>query len=436
MKDQKSSYFALVLKQFRRNKLAVGALWFVAALVIVALGADFIANDRPLFLVYDGRVYYPALRGILVDQGLTTFQPEFRNKKFKRLIHQRPRLEESVGYWLGPAIEDGGRRYRARTGEPEPKRIGVAHKDGISQNENLALEERLRIKAAMRDSIMADIERQPGFSGISFLDDSQPISGFHPGQNQHIWYVLFPPIPFSPNDFDLNAIIQPPSARHWLGTDDTGRDLASRLIHGTRISLSIGLVAVSIYITIGVILGSLAGYFGGWIDITISRVIELMICFPVFFLILAIVAYLPQSIYNIMIVIGVTGWAGVARLVRGEFLRMRDIDYVQAARALGFPTSRIIFRHILPNALAPVFVSATFGVAVAILTESSLSFLGFGVPPNVASWGSILAQARIILPAGWWITTFPGLAIFMTVTVLNLVGEGLRDAMDPRLARR
>jgi len=345
--DQKSSYLALVLKQFRRNKLAVAALWLVGALVVIALGADFIANDRPLVMVYDGGIYFPAFRGILVDQGVGTFQTEFRNKKFKRIVE---------------------------------------------------------------------------------MDKLQSVN--------QVSFVLFPPIRFSPNDFDLNAIIQPPSARHWLGTDDTGRDLASRLIHGTRISLSIGLVAVSIYITIGVILGSLAGYFGGWIDISISRVIELMICFPTFFLILAIVAYLPQSIYNIMIVIGITGWAGVARLVRGEFLRMRDIDYVQAARALGFPTSRIIFRHILPNALAPVFVSATFGVAVAILTESSLSFLGFGVPPNVASWGSILAQARIILPAGWWITAFPGMAIFMTVTILNLVGEGLRDAMDPRLARR
>lgn len=171
-------------------------------------------------------------------------------------------------------------------------------------------------------------------------------------------------------------------------------------------------------------------------DIFISRLIELMICFPVFFLIIAIVAYLPQNIYNIMIVIGITGWAGVARLVRGEFLRVRNLDYVSAAQALGFKNTRIIFRHVLPNALAPVFVSATFGVAVAILVESSLSFLGFGVPPNVSSWGSILAQARTLLPSGWWMTTFPGLAIFLTVTVLNLVGEGLRDAMDPRLVRR
>jgi len=349
VKEKQNSYFRLVLRQFRRNRMAMVGLWTVIGLVLVALLADFIANDRPLLLNYDGRISSPVLVGFAVDLGWTHWQPEFRNMKFKRIVEQ----------------------------------------------------------------------------------DSQ-----RPADQRMVGWVLFPPIPFSPNDFDLDYIITPPSGSHWLGTDDTGRDLASRLIYGTRISLSIGIIAVSIYIGIGVILGSLAGFFGGWVDMLISRLIELMICFPVFFLIIAIVAYLPQSIYNIMIVIGITGWAGVARLVRGEFLRIRNLDYVSAAQALGFGRRRIIFRHVLPNALAPVFVSATFGIAVAILTESSLSFLGFGVPPNVASWGSILAKARELLPSGWWITTFPGLAIFLTVTVLNLVGEGLRDAMDPRLVRR
>jgi peptide/nickel transport system permease protein len=348
-KPKKSSYFALVARQFKRNKMALFGLSVVVLLVLIALLGDFLANDRPLVIKYDGKVHFPILKGYMVDLGLAKWPVEFRNKKFKKLVE----MDELVN--LGE------------------KRID---------------------------------------------------------------WILFPPIPFSPNDYDLDYIITPPSFSHWLGTDDTGRDLLSRLIHGTRISLSIGIVAVSMYITIGVFLGSLAGYFGGWVDIFISRLIELMICFPVFFLIIAIVAYLPQNMYNIMIVIGATGWAGVARLVRGEFLRVRNIDYVSAARALGFSTLRIIFRHVLPNALAPVFVSATFGVAVAILVESSLSFLGFGVPPDVASWGAILAKARELLPSGWWITTFPGLAIFITVTVLNLVGEGLRDAMDPRLARR
>ncbi len=348
-RTKRSSYFALVWRQFRRNKLAMFGLSMLGLLVVTALLADFIANDRPLAVKYDGKIHFPIISGYLVDMGLAHWPIEFRNKKFKKLVEMDERRD------------------------PEDRRID---------------------------------------------------------------WIVFPPIPFSPNDYDLDFVITPPSWSHLLGTDDTGRDLLSRLIHGTRISLTIGVVAVSIYITIGVILGSLAGYFGGWVDILISRLIELMICFPTFFLIIAIVAYLPQSIYNIMIVIGATGWAGVARLVRGEFLRVRNIDYVSAARALGFSTPRIIFRHVLPNALAPVFVSATFGVAVAILIESSLSFLGFGVPPNVASWGAILAKARELMPSGWWITTFPGMAIFITVTVLNLVGEGLRDAMDPRLARR
>ncbi len=348
-KHSRSSYFALVTRQFRRNKLAMAGFWALAALVVIALLADFIANDRPLLMSYDGKIYSPVLQGYLVDMGLSQWPADFRNKKFKLLVE---------------------------------------------------------------------------------------MDNHHEPEERKIDWVLFPIIPYSPNDYDLDYIITPPSLEHWAGTDDTGRDLMSRLIYGTRISLSIGLVAVSIYVTIGIILGSLAGYFGGWIDIVISRLIELMMVFPVFFLIIAIVAYLPQSIYNIMVVIGLTGWAGVARLVRGEFLRVRSIDYVAASRALGFSNARIIFRHVLPNALAPVFVSVTFGVAVAILTESSLSFLGFGVPPNVASWGSILAKARELLPSGWWITTFPGLAIFFTVTTLNLVGEGLRDSMDPRLVRR
>jgi len=248
-------------------------------------------------------------------------------------------------------------------------------------------------------------------------------------------FIVFPPVKYSPNDYDLRYHITAPSKVHLLGTDETGRDILSRMIHGTRISLSVGIVAVSIYTLIGIILGALAGYFGGWIDIIISRFIELMMTFPTFFLIITIVAFLPPSIYNIMLVIGITGWTGVARFVRGEFYRVKNIDYVQAAHALGFTHFRIIFRHVLPNAVAPVFVTVTFGIAGAILTESGLSFLGFGVPPDQASWGSILSSSRQLLPEGWWLTTFPGAAIFFTIVVINLVGEGLRDAMDPRIAK-
>ena len=246
-------------------------------------------------------------------------------------------------------------------------------------------------------------------------------------------WAWFPPIRYSPNDLDLNQAIQAPSWQHFLGTDEIGRDIASRMVHGSRVSLSVGFVAVSIYVMIGLVIGALAGYYGGIVDIVASRLIEIMLTIPTFFLIITVVAFLPQSIFNIMVVIGITNWPTVARLTRGEFLKTKSLEYVVAAQALGATDFRTIFRHVLPNTLAPVFVAATFGIASAILIESTLSFLGFGVPPSTASWGSILSSARQLLPSGWWLTAFPGFAIFLTVTSYNLVGEGLRDAADPRL---
>lgn len=245
--------------------------------------------------------------------------------------------------------------------------------------------------------------------------------------------VRYTLVPYSPNDYDLDAVLARPSEVHLLGTDEQGRDVLSRMIYGSRISLSVGLVAVSIYTFIGIILGALAGYFGGKLDLLLSRIIEIVICFPSFFLILTILAVLGPSIYNIMVIIGLTGWTGIARLVRGEFLKLRDQDFVTACRSQGMSTSRILFRHILPNGVAPVLVSASFGVASAILIESSLSFLGFGVQPPTPSWGDLLSQSRAFMDIAWWLTLFPGLAIFMTITSFNLVGEGLRDALDPRL---
>jgi len=269
-------------------------------------------------------------------------------------------------------------------------------------------------------------------------------SRWEPGEGER---ATRPPVPFSPLAQDLRRRKKPPATphlakpppdtpnpRHWLGTDDRGRDVLARLIWGTRISISIGFVAVSIYVTIGIIVGAIAGYYGGWVDVWAQRLIEVMMCFPVFFLVLALIAFLPPSIYNIMVVIGITGWTGVARLIRGEFLKLREGDFAVAARATGLSSRRVMFRHLLPNALAPVLVSATFGVAGAILTESGLSFLGFGVQPPTASWGELLNQSQRLAASGiWWLVVFPGLAIFLTVTAFNLVGEGLRDAMDPRL---
>ncbi|WP_222615335.1 ABC transporter permease [Persicimonas caeni] len=245
--------------------------------------------------------------------------------------------------------------------------------------------------------------------------------------------AIFPPVEYSYRDIDLQAVQQDPSWTHWLGTDRKGRDVFTRLLYGTRISLTIGVVAVGIYVTIGAILGSLAGYFGGKIDSVILRMIEVMLCFPTFFLILTIRGFIDDpSIFHIMVIIGLTGWTKVARLVRGEFLRLKNQEFVQAAKAMGLKQGRIIFRHILPNSLGPVLVAATFGVAGAILIEASLSFLGLG-PPTAPSWGQILTTGRETGQMA--LILAPGFAIFVTVSLLNLVGEGVRDAIDPKLRK-
>lgn len=245
--------------------------------------------------------------------------------------------------------------------------------------------------------------------------------------------AVYPLIHHGPNRSDLYNILQKPNAEHLLGTDDRGRDVLSRIIWGTRISMTVGVVAVGISVVIGVVLGAIGGFYGGKVDAVVLRLIEIMLCFPRLILILTLVALLPPSIYNIMIALGLTSWTTVARLVRGEFLKQREIDFAIAAKATGLSDARIIFRHLLPNALAPVLVSATFGVAGAILIESALSFLGFGVPPPTASWGEILKQSKEYVDFAYWLVVFPGVAVFATVTTLNLVGEGFRDAMDPRL---
>ncbi|MBI5365857.1 MAG: ABC transporter permease [Planctomycetes bacterium] len=245
-------------------------------------------------------------------------------------------------------------------------------------------------------------------------------------------FALFPPIRYSPYGTDLDSIYQTWSRTHWLGTDNVGRDLFTRILHGTKISLCIGLVAVAIELLIGITLGALAGYFARGVDLVISRIIEVFMCFPTMFLLITIVAFLPRNIFVIMAVIGITGWTPVARLIRGEFLKVRKQDYVAAAQALGASHLRTMFRHILPNAIAPALVSATFGIAGAILAESTLTFLGFGVDPSTPTWGEALHEAWENY-RNWWLAVFPGLAIFITVTAYNLVGEGLRDAIDPRL---
>ena len=267
------------------------------------------------------------------------------------------------------------------------------------------------------------------------------------------WVVVFDPEvvrlpekflpPFSVSSTtDVPVRDRPFGGRYLLGTDELGRDVFARMLQGAFVSLSIGFIAVGISVMIGITLGGLSGFYGNvklgvmTVDTLIMRFTDVMLCFPTFFLILTVVALLPPSIYNIMIVIGLTSWMGTARFVRAEFLALRKQDFVVAATSIGAPERRVIFLHMVPNAIAPVLVSATIGVATAILTESALSFLGFGVQPPYATWGNILADGKGFIFDAPWLFFIPGLAILVVVLAFNLVGEGLREAMNPKLRRR
>lgn len=252
------------------------------------------------------------------------------------------------------------------------------------------------------------------------------------------FFAVFAPYltPYSPTEPNVDMMLLPPSSSHVLGTDAVGRDIFTRLLYGARVSLWVGFIAVGISSAIGIALGLISGYFGGIIDEIIMRLVDIMLCFPSFFLILAVIAFLEPSVTNIMVVIGFTSWTGLTRLVRAETLSLRERDFVLAAKLSGASKFRILFIHILPNTLAPVFVSATLGIAGAILVESSLSFLGLGVQPPYPSWGNMLLDGKDVLSNAPWLSLFSGLAIFITVLGYNLLGESLRDMLDPRLKQR
>ncbi|RNB80970.1 ABC transporter permease [Brevibacillus panacihumi] len=253
--------------------------------------------------------------------------------------------------------------------------------------------------------------------------------------------AVFAPLisPYDPyssvkNQAGMLNVMAPPSGEHWLGTDSLGRDIVSRLIYGGRISLSVALVAVAISTCIGVLLGLLAGYYGKWVDAIIMRITDIVICFPVLFLVISVSTMLTPSIYNVMIIIGLVSWTTMTRLVRGEVLRIREMEYVEAVRALGQNNLVIVFKHVLPNIMAPITVQATLQTAEAILTESALSFLGVGVQQPIPSWGNMLQDATSIMVLQFkpWIWAPPGIAILLTILSINLVGDGLRDALDPK----
>jgi peptide/nickel transport system permease protein len=255
-----------------------------------------------------------------------------------------------------------------------------------------------------------------------------------------VFLAVFAPLlaKHPPQAIDLDAYRLGPSLDHPLGTDTAGRDVFSRLLHAGRVSLSVGLVAVSIYTAIGVVLGALAGYFGGWVDATIMRLADVVLSFPTLIIIITLASVLGPSIYNVMLAIGLLGWPTIARLLRGELLSLREREFVIGARAVGCSDLRLIFRYLLPNAMAPVLVAATFGIAYAILIEAGLSFLGLGVQPPTASWGNMLtdAQSLTVLESMPWLWLPPGTMIALAVLSINFIGDGLRDALDPYLMNR
>ncbi len=248
--------------------------------------------------------------------------------------------------------------------------------------------------------------------------------------------MIFAPYvaPYSPSEMGVGPAHATPSREHLMGTDHLGRDMFSRVVHASRISLNIGLLVVSASVTIGTVVGAVSGYFGGWTDEILMRFTEVVLTFPFLFLAIVVVTLLSPSFWNIVGILAVLTWPGIARIVRGQFLSLRERTFTEAARALGVPTPRIIFRHILPNTIAPIIVNATLGVAAAILAESGLSYLGLGVQPPDTSWGLLLSQGKAHMSLNIWYTFFPGLMIFITVLCINFLGDGLRDALDPKSA--
>lgn len=396
------SYWAIVWSQLRKSRLAILGLWSIALVVVIAVFAPLISLNRPFwFLLPEGVEREGAAQAFpffsaLFDANLFENGVDFY---FNTWMVISPLVV--MAWFVTKTLAK--KRWRSI-------RLGF-------------LAVLLVLQFALFLWLWLGAERRPYYDYRGAIDRY--------AEQQVAVSCRFPLFPYSFREVNVQNSLKSPSGAHIFGTDREGRDVFVRMVYGTRISLTIGVVAVSIYVFIGTFLGALAGFFRGWVDIVISRFIEIMLCFPAFFLILTLAAFIEhRSIFHIMLIIGVTRWTGVARLVRSEFLRQRNLDYVHGAVALGLGQGRIIFRHVLPNAIAPVLVAATFGVAQAIIIESALSFLGLG-DVSAPSWGGILSAGREEFKM--WLILIPGVAIFFLVSVFNLVGEGLRDAMDPKL---
>lgn len=401
---EKISYLSMVWARMRKSRITVFGVWCIGFLVLLAIFAPIVSLNQPFYWNEGTTAEYPFFRGL-----------------FNRLL-----FENTVDIFfnlllvLGPLYAALFYAVKKKTGR-RFFQVRIRLLLGLAGFHCLVLVFMTPAKLFGADNPLYHTEKVVNYATLAEKLDKEGAQ----------YSAVFPLRRYGYRDTDPESSVQPPSEQHWLGTDSEGRDVFTRMLYGTRISLTIGVVAVMIYVSIGIFLGALAGYFGGWVDNLISRLIEVMICFPSFFLILTIAALIEQrSIFHVMAIIGFTGWTRVARLIRAEFLKHKNLEYVQAARALGLGQGRVIFRHILPNAIAPVLVAATFGVAAAILIESSLAFLGVG-DLSVASWGETLNTGRT--EHKLWLVLAPGFAIFFVVSVFNLVGEGLRDALDPKL---
>ena len=383
---RRRGYAARVLEStFVRIGARIGALW-IGVLIVVAAFAPFLANTHPLLMRADGRLQSPAVA------------------------------------YLGTA-------------------------DVVLLCMFLVSVVLLVARCALRTGVVAMVVTLAGSTLLGAAFTHPPVltvyeqyrEGVHAGE---IEWVIRAPVPYSPKDYQRDAGdtgLEPPLAApgdrtHWFGTDENGADVLARMIHASRIALGIGLVATGIAMLIGIVVGGLMGWYSGAADLLGMRLVEIFEAVPTLFLLLTFVAFFGRSLYLMMVIIGLTGWTGYARFVRAEFLRLRKQDYVQAAVACGLPLHSILFRHMLPNGIAPILVAASFGIASAILAEAMLSFLGLGLVDD-PSWGQMLNQAVRSSTFNWWMAVFPGGAIFLTVFAYNLIGEALRDAIDPFLSQ-
>lgn len=439
-----AGFWADAWRRFRRKPPAMFALIYVVLMFVVAFAAPLIIGTKPIVCKYNGRIYFPFVG---------YWHPRLENSVFVRDKFRIPfakslREKDPDSWAVYPLIyQDPARRVSKEEVDsirPPRQVAAVPAADKESPKEGLAEVKKPEGKKAdeAQEKEPAEKKSEPPPFEDPFASDPFGAGGLSQRPTDP---TLPDPTLLDPSQFDPSMLEPqeqkggvddgPPSSYHWMGVENaTAVDVMAKMIHGTKVALLIGFVTTGIAAFIGITLGALAGYLGGWVDIIISRITEVFMCVPVLILIIALLAVLDKpSIWQIMFVLGLTGWTSISRLTRGEFLRLRNSEYIIAARAMGAGLPRILFRHILPNALAPILVPITFGIASAILTESGLSLLGIGAPPDTPSWGQLLNRGRENFETHWWLVLFPGLAIFLTVLAYNLIGEGLQEATDPRL---